>query len=131
MKNKPQKNNQKVIEQHIGIRLRHQRLTCGLTPEAVDKLIGGRPGKTKAFEKGACFVGPGDLVALSSALGVDVSFFFKGAEKDITKPAPLMDAPAVVEDAKQMVQAYYAIEDPGLRRSVVDLLKDIAEDESF
>ena len=131
MKTKSNKNHQKAIEQHIGRRLRQQRLARGLTHEAVDELIGGTAGKTKAFEEGRRFVGPGDLVALSSALDVDVSFFFKGAEKTINKPVPLMDTPAVVEDAQKMVHAYYNIEDPGLRRSVVDLLKDLAEDESI
>jgi hypothetical protein len=131
MKNKPDNNGQKEIERHIGVRLRKQRLACGLTPEAVDTLIGGKLGKTLAFEEGVRFVGPGDLVALSSALGVDVSFFFQGAGKTIKKQSSLTRMPDDVEDARKLVDAYYTIEDPGLRRSVVDLLKELAEEESL
>jgi len=119
------------IEQHIGLRLQRQRLKRGLSLEAVDELIGGKKGTTKAFEEGTRFVGPSDLFALSTALEVDVSFFFLGAGKRIKKPPPLARTPDVVEGARRLIQAYYDIQDHGLRRSVVDLLKELAEEESL
>ncbi len=119
------------IEQYIGLRLHRQRLKRGLTLEAVDELIGGKKGTTKTFEEGKRFVGPSDLFALSTALEVDVSFFFLGAGNRIKKSPPLARSPDVVEGARQLIQAYYNIQDHGLRRSVVDLLKDLAEDETL
>lgn len=131
MKNKTIKTDGNSIERHIGRRLRWRRLERGLTLETVDELIGGGKGKTKAFEEGRRFVGPSDLFALSEALEVDVSFFFLGAGKSVSKARRLARTPDVVEGAQRLVQAYYNIEDDGLRRNVVDLLKDIADDETF
>jgi len=119
------------IEQYIGLRLQHQRLARGLTLEAVDELIGGKKGMTKAFEEGKRFVGPSDLFALGTALEVDVSFFFLGAGNRVKKPPPLARTADVVEGARRLIQAYYDIQDHGLRRSVVDLLKDLAKDETL
>jgi len=130
MKNKTTKIGGSPIEQHIGRRLRQQRLERGLTFEDLDTLIGGRKGNIKAFEEGRRFVGPSDLYALSAALGVDVSFFFIGAGKRVYKATPLARSPEVVEGAEQLIQAYYKIQDHRLRRNVIELLKDLADEES-
>jgi transcriptional regulator with XRE-family HTH domain len=130
MKNQTTKTGGKSIEEHIGRRLRRRRLECSLTLDAMDTLIGGIKGKTKAFEEGKRFVGPSDLFALAEALEVNVSFFFLDAEKNIRKISPLALAPDVVKAAERLIQAYYKIQDHTLRRNVVDLLKDLAESET-
>lgn len=124
------KTTKRPIELHIGKRLRQRRLEQGLTLQDVDKLLGSPAGTTKAFEQGKRFVGPGDLFTLSSLLDVDVSFFFLNAGTGVRNADSLAHTPDVVKGAQRLVQAYYNIEDQHLRQSIVDLLINIADDES-
>ncbi|NQU58336.1 MAG: helix-turn-helix transcriptional regulator [Rhodospirillales bacterium] len=130
-KNKTAMTDGNSIERHIGRRLRQRRLECDLSLEAMDKLIDGRKGKTKAFEEGKRFVGPSDLFAFSAVLEVDVAFFFLDAGKRFRKAKSLPHTPEVVKGAQRLIQAYYNIQNRTLRRKVVDLLKDLADDETL
>jgi len=131
MKNTPLTTAGESLEEHIGLRLRRRRLEKGLTQEAVDQRLDAARGMTRSFEAGKRFVGASDLFALSEALDVDVSFFFLGAGKKVSKSPPLAATPDVVEGAQRLVDAYYKIQDSGLRRRVVDLLRDIARDDNL
>ena len=128
MKHKPAKSGNQTIEAQIGQRLTRFRQQCGLTHEDVDARLGARKGSMKMFEEGNRFVSPAHLIAFSRILKVDVASFFPDADTAIATLAPDPDA---VASAKRMRRAYYDIQDPVLRRSVVDLLKEVAADKTF
>lgn len=127
MKSNAAKTDGKPIEEHIGRRLRLRRLERGLTLDAMDALIGGRKGKTNAFEEGRRFVGPDDLFTLAAALEVNVSFFFLEAGKGHRKINSLAYSADAINGTQRLIKAYYNISDRTVRRHVVDLVKDIAE----
>jgi|SaaInlStandDraft_6_1057023.scaffolds.fasta_scaffold184896_1 transcriptional regulator with XRE-family HTH domain len=128
MKRKLKTDSNETIERQIGKRLCRFRQDCGLTQKDVDVRLGARKGSTKKFEEGICFLGPAHLIALSKILSIEVSSLFP--KTDATKPTLAPDRDTVA-GVKRLLNAYYKIEDPALRRSVIDLLKEVAEDKTF
>tara|TARA_B100001964_G_scaffold101590_2_gene113538 strand:- start:238 stop:693 length:456 start_codon:yes stop_codon:yes gene_type:complete len=123
MKRKTKKEVKTSVEHHIGKQLSRFRRQCGLSHEEVDDRLCARRGSTKEFEEGKRFVSPAHLMALSQVLKIDVSHLFP--KQDATKPTLAPDADDITS-AKRMLRVYYQIEDPALRRKVVDLLKEVA-----
>ncbi len=121
----------KPVEAHIGKRLRKRRLELGLSLEDVDAELGARKGTTKDLEEGKRFVAPSHLHELGRIYKTDVSFFFQGTGKALPRKDSLAENPDDVAEVQRLIHAYYAIDDPALRRRVVELLKDVSRDEAF
>ncbi len=116
------------VEKQIGLRLSALRIERGFSLEEIDELLGMKKGTTEDFEEGNHFVSPSHLYELSRVLEVDVSSLFPEMK---APKEPLAPAPEDVADALRLLKAYYDIEDPGVRRSVMDLLREVGDDESF
>ena len=119
-----------TIKALIGECLQRQRLERGLTPDEVDRRIAAKSVATLAFEQGKRFLDPATLLALSHALKTDIDFFFPDADHR-GPTGTLAPAPPVIDGAQRLLRAYYRIEDSVLRRRFIDLVKDIAKDESM
>ena len=113
------------VDLHVGLRLRLCRRHRGLSREQLGAIIGAKPGVVDRYERGLRPVGAALLLHLSQVFGVDVSLFFDGLE-DSTAAAPLTPDRAAVEETARFIDALFAIDDPGVRRRLIKLVKAAA-----
>src|SRR5581483_4921857 len=120
------------IDVHVGSRIRLRRNMLALSQEKLGEAIGLTFQQVQKYERGANRVGASRLHELSRVLDVPVSFFF-----DDTDPvrAPAMGGfaepagetfeadPLRKQETVELVRAYFSIEDPAVRRRLLDLAK--------
>ena len=85
------------------------------------------------YERGANRISSSVLFQLSEVLDVPISFFFDDMPEAITgakRPEGARAGPELgvfgSPDARNLVRAYFRIEDPKLRRSMFELAKSLA-----
>lgn len=85
------------------------------------------------YERGANRISASVLFRLSEVLDVPISFFFDDMPEAVVgscTPVPVTNAPDLgaftSSDARDLVQAYFDIEDDRVRRSMFDLAKSLA-----
>ena len=113
------------VDLHVGLRLRLGRRHRGLSRKELGAIIGAGAGAVDRYERGLRPVGAALLLHLSQVLGVDVSFFFDGLA-DSPPAAPLAPDRAAVEETGRFIDALFAIDDAGLRRRLIKLIKAVA-----
>jgi transcriptional regulator with XRE-family HTH domain len=113
------------IDVFVGRRIRTRRVFLDMRQEELARRLGLTFQQVQKYEKGVNRVGAGRLSRIADVLNVPVSFFFSG---DIT-PAP-SSAPTGLTflgtaGAVRLVRAYSTIEDPQIRRALVDLAEEV------
>lgn len=68
------------IDKTIGALVRERRIMLGLTQQQMAELIGVTYQQAHKYEKGINRIAASRLHTIACALGVEVSYFFKGAE---------------------------------------------------
>jgi transcriptional regulator with XRE-family HTH domain len=122
------------IDVHVGGRIRLRRNMMGISQERLGERLGITFQQVQKYEKGTNRVGASRLQAISSVLGVPISFFFE--EVVATEPArngfaepdgtfSLMEFCSSSEGL-QLNRAYIAIDDAKVRRRVLDLVKALS-----
>ncbi|MFW5679093.1 MAG: helix-turn-helix domain-containing protein [Pseudomonadota bacterium] len=125
------------IDRHVGQRLRMRRLLLGMSQERLGELLGLTFQQIQKYERGANRLGASRLFDAARALGVDVAFFFEDLETTHDVPTGgLAEASAGYDpgpplvggrrDTLELVRAFERIDDPELRRRVLELTKSIA-----
>ena len=71
-----------TIDQHVSQRIRRRRILLGLTQQQLAELIGVTYQQAHKYEKGINRISSGRLYQIAEALGVEISYFFAGAEPD-------------------------------------------------
>lgn len=126
------------IDIHVGSRLRLRRNMLGISQEKLGESLGITFQQIQKYEKGTNRVGASRLQAISSILGVPVSFFFedapgadgtsqKGLAEDHSGSIYVADFMSSTEGL-QLNRAFSRIGDPKVRRRIVDLVKALAAD---
>ncbi|MGH1417198.1 MAG: helix-turn-helix domain-containing protein [Pelagimonas sp.] len=69
-----------VIDAHVGKRIRHQRWIQGITQQKLAESIGIKFQQIQKYETGDNRVSASRLWDIATALGVQVEFFFEGAD---------------------------------------------------
>jgi len=119
------------VDVEVGHRIRIERLSRGLSQTALANQLGVTFQQVQKYEKGVNRVGAGRLTKIAEVLGVSVSTFFSGKDVlegergqggDEASPLKLL----TVSGAFRLLRAYADIEDGDLRRSIVDLVEQIA-----
>jgi transcriptional regulator with XRE-family HTH domain len=116
------------------VRLRRNLL--GMSQTKLGQAIGLTFQQIQKYERGVNRIGASRLFNLSQVLDVPVSFFFEdlppaAAGGGKRRARGLSEAPALEPDALsrretvELIRAYYRVEDPTLRKRVLDLLKAI------
>jgi transcriptional regulator with XRE-family HTH domain len=128
------------IDVHVGSRVRLRRNMLGLSQEKLGEAIGLTFQQVQKYERGANRIGASRLLELSRVLDVPVSFFF-----DDTDPVRAPAIPAGFEEspqegfdsdplrrreARELIDAYYDIDDTAVRRRLFDLAKALAASET-
>ena len=126
----------RAIDRLVGRHLRARRLELGLSQQRLAEAIGVTFRQIQKYEHGSNRVVASRLYDLAKVLHVTVEYFFAGAERDqvFATEAARPDAAAAgyptPEETRKLVDAYYSIEDPALRRKLIDLVRSVAAEES-
>jgi transcriptional regulator with XRE-family HTH domain len=122
------------IDRHVGARVRMRRLMVGLSQSKLAESLDVTFQQVQKYEKGANRIGASRLQLLARVLDVPPAFFFEGAPASATASPGFNEDPGnayVVDflstsEGLQLNRAFSAIKDSKMRRSVLDLVEQIA-----
>ena len=123
-----------AIDKHVGNRVRMRRLMLDMGQEKLANALDLTFQQVQKYEKGTNRISASRLQQLSHILQVPVPFFFEGAPllpgqhrgaKDAPSPTYVSDFLATSEGLA-LTRAFTRINDSKLRRSIVDLVEQIA-----
>jgi transcriptional regulator with XRE-family HTH domain len=112
----------------VGRRIRAQRLLCHMSQTELGNRVGITFQQIQKYEKGVNRVGAGRLARIADVLSVPVAFFFSGDQKPSDTSDNINSGLSFLESAGavRLVRAYSQIEDPSIRRALVDLAEEVA-----
>jgi len=122
------------VDKYVGSRVRMRRIMLGMSQEKLGEALGLTFQQIQKYEKGTNRVGASRIQQIAEVLQVPVSFLFEGgptssAGRDTfdegTSPAYVSDFLATSEGLA-LTRAFTRIGDSKLRRSIVDLVEQIA-----
>jgi transcriptional regulator with XRE-family HTH domain len=124
------------IDKHVGTKLRARRTKLGMSQTTLADALGMSFQQVQKYEKGANRIGAGRLQHIAQILKLPVQSFFEGLPEDEQRRAPT-DAPdaqyvadyLATSDGLNLTKAFMQIRDPKLRRSIVNLVEQIADSE--
>jgi transcriptional regulator with XRE-family HTH domain len=111
------------------------RKVLGVTQEKLGDALGLTFQQVQKYENGTNRIGASRLLHIASIQQVSISFFFEGAPG--SSSSVLEEAPSsayvsdfyATSDGFALTKAYMRIQNAKLRRSIVDLVKQIAGDD--
>src|SRR5262245_970422 len=121
-------------DRHVGARVRMRRKMLAMSQEQLAEALGITYQQVQKNEKGANRIGASRLQQISHILQVPVAFFYEGAPdlhgstdrmKDAPSPSYVSDFLASPEGLL-LTKAFIRINEPKLRRRIVDLVEEIA-----
>ena len=114
----------------IGKRIRALRLERGLSQTELGNLLGVTFQQIQKYEKGANRVAAGRLQRVAESLDVPITFFYSGnAEQSESAESDSVDVGLgflETAGAVRLVRAFSRIQDPEMRRALVELTEKIA-----
>ena len=125
-------------DKHVGSRVRMRRMMLNMSQEKLGDALGLTFQQVQKYEKGTNRIGASRLQQISQILQVPVSFFFEGAPEPAAPFSGMSEAPSptyasdflATSDGLAIAKAFTRIKDPKLRRRIVDLVEQIADDKS-
>ena len=125
------------VDKYVGSRVRMRRIMLGMSQEKLGEALGLTFQQIQKYEKGTNRVGASRIQQISEILQVPVSFLFEGGPSTAasaegagegTSPTYVSDFLATSEGLA-LTRAFTRISDAKLRRSIVDLVEKIADQE--
>jgi transcriptional regulator with XRE-family HTH domain len=122
------------VDKYVGSRVRMRRIMLGMSQEKLGEALGLTFQQVQKYEKGTNRVGASRLQQISEILQVPVSFLFDGGPSGAasadgfgegSSPAYVSDFLATSEGLA-LTRAFTRITDAKLRRSIVELVEQIA-----
>jgi len=127
------------IDVHVGSRVRLRRMFIGMSQERLGEQMSLTFQQIQKYEKGTNRIGASRLFQLAEVLNVPVGFFFEGLDV----PHPAAQAAGFAEpnsetyvmdflDSREGVElnrAFVRIKDPKVRKSIVDMVRAMADAE--
>jgi len=124
------------IDIYVGGRIRLQRNLKNMTQQQLGGQLGVTFQQIQKYEKGTNRVGASRLQAISEILEAPVSFFFSDPEEDgiftmgkegfAEEGAPPPSWQCSPAEGAQLIRAFTRIQDPQVRRKIIDLTKALA-----
>ena len=126
------------MDVHVGSRVRLRRMLLGMSQEKLGEKMGLTFQQIQKYERGINRIGASRLYDLSNVLGVTVQFFYDNAEhledNSATSPGFSEDSSEsyIVDflnsrEGLELNKAFVRIRDARVRRSMVDLVKSLAD----
>ncbi len=127
------------IDAHVGSRVRLRRMLLGMSQEKLAEKLGLTFQQVQKYEKGINRVGASRLFELAQLLGVGVEFFYEDAP---AMAGSVLAVPGFADrsgenyivdflnsrEGLELNRAFMRITDPKVRRSVIELVKSIANE---
>jgi transcriptional regulator with XRE-family HTH domain len=121
------------VDKYVGSRVRMRRIMLGMSQEKLGEALGLTFQQVQKYEKGTNRVGASRIQQISEILQVPVSFLFEGRPSGTntegfsegTSPAYISDFLATSEGLA-LTRAFTRITDAKLRRSIVEMVEQIA-----
>lgn len=110
----------------VGQQLRRQRTLLGLSQERLGALLGVTYQQIQKYERGANRVGSSRLHELAGILDVPVAYFFAAGPGAAGSPADDPGDAVGRRETLELVRAFNRIDDPRIRRRVLDLARALA-----
>src|ERR1700746_3421952 len=122
------------VDKYVGSRVRMRRIMLGMSQEKLGEALGLTFQQVQKYEKGTNRVGGSRLQQISEILQVPVSFLFEGGPGGMIGSNGLSEAPSpayvsyflATSEGLALTRAFTRIADSKLRRSIVDLVEQIA-----
>ncbi|RIY00788.1 helix-turn-helix domain-containing protein [Aureimonas flava] len=125
------------VDVHVGARVRFRRTMMGTSQEKLGEALGVTFQQVQKYEKGTNRVGASRLQKIAEVLQVPVSFFFEGYQGEESQPTGMAEADAtfvndypVSSESIQLNRAFGKIQDPKVRRRILELVRSLAEAEA-
>ena len=122
------------VDKYVGSRVRMRRIMLGMSQEKLGEALGLTFQQIQKYEKGTNRVGASRIQQISEILQVPVSFLFEGGPTGLagtegfgegTSPTYVSDFLATSEGLA-LTRAFTRITDSKMRRSIVELVEQIA-----
>ena len=122
------------VDKYVGSRVRMRRIMLRLSQEKLGDALGLTFQQIQKYEKGTNRIGASRLHQIADILQVPVSFLFEGGPSSSTSVEGLGEAPSpayvsdflATSEGLALTRAFTKITDAKLRRSIVDLVEQIA-----
>jgi len=122
------------VDKYVGSRVRMRRIMLGMSQEKLGEALGLTFQQVQKYEKGTNRVGASRLQQISEILQVPVSFLFEGGPSGATNSGGFSEgkSPSYVSDflatseGLALTRAFTRISDAKLRRSIVEMVEQIA-----
>jgi transcriptional regulator with XRE-family HTH domain len=123
-----------AIDHLVGQQLRKRRLELGLTQLSVAEAIGVTFQQIQKYERGSNRIVASRLYDLANTLNVPLEYFFAEAQED-TPPGAKADEVAddstpTPKETRNLINAYYEIADPALRKKLIELVRSVSASKS-
>lgn len=126
------------VDKHVGSRVRMRRIMLGMSQEKLGEALGLTFQQVQKYEKGTNRIGASRVQQIGDVLQVPVSFFFEGGPTTSVAADGLSEAPSpayvsdflATSEGIALIRAFTRIEDAKLRRSIVDLVEQMASREA-
>ena len=124
------------IDKHVGSRVRMRRMMLSMSQEKLGDALGLTFQQVQKYEKGTNRIGASRLQQISGILSVPVSFFFEGAPHGTGHSPGMSEAPSpayvsdflATSDGLSLTKAFMRIKNSKLRRRIVELVEQIADE---
>jgi transcriptional regulator with XRE-family HTH domain len=121
------------VDIHVGSRVRLRRIELGMSQEKLAAELGLTFQQVQKYERAANRISASRLFQVGKVLDVKVPFFYQGYS-DAGALSGFAEPPAEAfqsdllqrRDTIELVNAFYAIDNPTLRRQLLDLAKGLA-----
>ena len=121
------------VDRYVGSRVRMRRIMLGMSQEKLGEALGLTFQQVQKYEKGTNRVGASRIQQIAEILQVPVSFLFEGGPTGTanagggTGPSPSFVSDFLAtSEGLALTRAFTRISDAKLRRSIVELVEQIA-----
>ncbi len=125
------------VDIHVGKRIRDRRKEVRISQEKLAEKLGLTFQQVQKYEKAANRVSASKLYEIAHALHASVEYFFRGLADPLSPQAgvgendnqPFVHDFIATHEGQELAREFPKIQDPQVRRSVLDLVKNLAEKE--
>src|SRR5262249_28085144 len=122
------------VDKYVGSRVRMRRIMLGMSQEKLGEALGLTFQQIQKYEKGTNRVGASRIQQIAEILQVPVSFLFEGGPSGVAGAGGFAEGASppygsdflATSEGLALTKAFTRITDSKMRRSIVDLVEQIA-----